>query len=285
MSKQNVNASSYTGGILNMIGARPGMGFQYDGPTMIDTIWYSITLTTTHDAIEKLIIPPPLKVDRDLPPDVRILYFVNRNTRGYDGELTPYQGFMFMANTVHQGRKGSAGWEYVDAVRGDKTDMDIMGSWSVYFGMLKKMANISFLPVSANEFEVTVERRGVRLVTMRFRVGEEMPAESVQAINDSMVDGTFTVREIPNADFSGFADRTICWTPTSENKMQRAWHLDGGAVEFGNLPLDPLDEMPVLGVAGGISFQASTGKRIFTAMEVVEQLPLTADFQEAIAAE
>ena len=256
-----------------MLGVRPGEGFQYECPAIIDTIWYSLTLMTTHDAIEKLILPPPLKVDRDMPPEVRVMYFVNRNTRAFDGELTPYHAVMFMANTSHQGRKGSAGWEYVDALYGDKTDMDIMGPWSVYFGMLKKMANITFLPLTANEFEVTVNRRGVRLITMKMRVGEELSRDKVTAINAANVNGTFTVREIPDATFSGFVDRAICWTPTHENKVQRAWNMDRGVIEFGNLSLDPLDQMPVLGVSGGISFQTCTGKRIFTAMEVVEELP------------
>ena len=281
----NTTGGAYTGGILNMTGARPGDGFQYEGATMIDQIWYSLTLTTTYEAIEKLILPPPLKVDRSLPPEVRVMYFVNRNCRAFDGQLTPYQAVMFMANTEHRGRKGAAGWEYVDALYGDKTDMDIMGPWSVYFGMLKKMANINFLPITANEFEITVDRRGTRLITMRLRVGEELSVEALAAINAANVNDTYTVREIPNPTFSGFADRAICRTPTSETKLQRAWNADRGFIEFGGLPLDPLNEMPVLGVAGEICFQNSTGQRIFTAMEVVEELPRELETPQAIAAE
>lgn len=267
------NAQGYTGGIMNMTGARPGEAFRYEGPTMVDQLWYSINLTTTYEAIEKLILPPPLKVDRDLPPEVRILYFVNPNCYAYDGELVPYQGFMFMANTERGGRKGIAGWEYVDALHGDKSDMDMMGPWSVYFGMLKKMADINFLPVSADEFEITVNRRGKRLIRMRLRVGEEFSPEAVKSMNDANVKGTFTVREIPNHDYSGYADRAVCWAPSCENEIQRAWKADRGFIEFGHLPADPLDEMPVLGVSGEVVFQNFCTQRVFTAMELVEELP------------
>ncbi|PKO49458.1 MAG: hypothetical protein CVU31_00470 [Betaproteobacteria bacterium HGW-Betaproteobacteria-4] len=273
MDKMGSSENAYVGGIFNMMGARPGEAFRYDGAVMADMIWYSLTLTTTYESIEKLILPPPLKVDRNLPPEVRVMYFVNRNCRAFDGQLTPYQGLMFMANAEHRGQQGSAGWEYVDALHGDKSDMDIMGPWSVYFGMLKKMANINFLPVSAKEFEVTVDRRGSRLLTMRLRVGDEMSADAVAQINQANVNGTFTVREIPDPSYSGFVDRAICWTPTNENQVLRAWQADGGFIEFGGIPGDPLNEMPVLGVAGGLCYQTDTGKRIFTAMEVVEELP------------
>lgn len=276
---------AFVGGTLNLMGVRPGEGMRYEGDTMIGTIWYSVTLTTTYDAIQKLVIPPPLMVDRDLPAEVRLLYFVNRRTRGYDGAFTPYQGLMLLANAVHRGRKGSAGWEYVDALRGDKTEMDIMGPWGVYFGMLKKMADIRFLPVTATDFEVTVDRRGTRLLDMEFSVGEELPAAAVAQFNAAMTTGTFTVREFPNENFSGYAERSVCWTPTFENKIERAWTMTQASLAFGALPLDPLAEMEVLAVSPGLCFQASTGKRIFTEMEVVERLPLSADTEALVAAD
>ena len=141
----------YVGGILNMTGVRPGEAFSYSGPTMRDQVYFTVSFTSTHDAIERLIIPPPLKVDRDKPPVVQAMFFVNRHNVAFDGRLTPYKAFMFMAHVKHGDRCGLAGWEYVDGLYGDKTEMDIMGPWSVYFGMLKMMADISFLPVdSAN---------------------------------------------------------------------------------------------------------------------------------------
>ena len=118
------DGGSYTSGILNMTGARPGEAFQYEGATMIDQIWYSLTLTTTYEAIEKLILPPPLKVDRSLPPEVRVMYFVNRNCRAFDGQLTPYQPaanltFGVVAEALYLGADFPGGDEYFDGQLAD----------------------------------------------------------------------------------------------------------------------------------------------------------------------
>ena len=134
---------------------------------------------------------------------------------------------MFMAHVNHGGRSALAGWECVDGLHGDKTEMDIMGPWSVYFGMLKKMADIRFLPVGLGELEITVTRRGVRLVTMRLKMGEELAPNALALVND------------------GFAS---C---------------------VGSLDLDPLADIPVLGINQALCFQATSDKPVFNAMEVV----------------
>ncbi|MGW4334069.1 acetoacetate decarboxylase family protein [Rhodococcus sp. USK10] len=275
MSEHNASPG-YTGGILNLSGTRPGNAYKYDGPAMPHQIYFTMTFTSTHDAIEKLIVPPPLKVDRDLPPEVQVLYFVNPGCRAYDGRVTPYQGFMFMARVRHGDVAGRAGWEYVDGLYGDKTEMDIMGPWGVYFGMLKKMADIRFTPIGGNEFEISVTRRGVRLVTMTIRTGTELSDAEIEAINaaNSQVGKTLTVREIPNVNYSGFVDRSICVAPSDGNTVSRAWAADKSSIVFGHDDLDPFDELPVLGVGGALSFDLNSDKELFSEMEILENLPL-----------
>jgi hypothetical protein len=267
--------NGYIGGVLNMTGARPGEAFRYAEPTMRDMLNFTVSFTSTYEAIERLIVPPPLKVDRDKPPVVQATYFISRHNLAFDGRVTPYHAFMFMAHVNHSGRSAMAGWEYVDGLYGDKTEMDIMGPWSVYFGMLKKMADITFLPVGLNEFEVTVNRRGVRLVTMRLRMGEELTPDALALVNEGFASsgGNFTVREIPNTKYSGFVDRSICWTPTDHTRASRAFSASDGFIEFGSLALDPLSDMPVLGINQAVCFQATSDTPVFNSMEVVEHLP------------
>lgn len=275
MSEHN-EPPGYTGGCLNLMGTRPGNAYRYDGPLMPGSTWFALTFTSTHDAIEKLIVPPPLKVDRDLPPEIDVQYFVNPHNRAYDGRTTPYQGFLFMARVRHGDITGRAGWEYVDGLYGDKTEMDIMGPWGVYFGMLKKMADIRFTPIGGTEFEITVTRRGIRLATMTIRTGTELPATDVEMLNTASAQWpkTLTVREIPNVSYTGFVERSICLAGTDGNTITKVWTADRGSITFGHDELDPLDELPVLGVAKELSFTMDCHQELFSGMTVIEQLPV-----------
>lgn len=267
---------AHEGGIFNISGVRPGNAFDYDGPTMPGMVYYTVTISTTHDAIDKLVMPPPLKVDRNQPAELTISYFANRHNRAFDGRVTPYQGFLFSAATVVNGKSGTAGWEYVDGLYGDKTEMDIMGPWSVYFGMLKKMADIRFLPLGGDRFEITVVRRGVRLATMTLRMGARVPHEAVQAMNqdsNNCAFGTYTVREIPDSRYEGYVDRGIYWAGSTGSTIDRAWMADEGSITFGHLEQDPWSEMPVLSVSRASIFELTVPKEVFSDLQLVEALP------------
>jgi hypothetical protein len=274
-----MKSEDHVGGILNITGVRPGNAFAYEGPTMPGMVYYTVTITTTHDAIDMLVMPPPLKVDRSQPAELTISYFVNRHNRAFDGRVTPYQGFLFTARTVVNGNAGVAGWEYVDGLYGDKTEMDIMGPWSVYFGMLKKMADIRFLPLGGDKFEISVVRRGVRLVTMQLRMGVPLSDTAVHAMNKgpessgSCGFGTFTVREIPDSHYSGFVDRGIYWAGSEGSSIDRAWAADEGSIEFGRLDQDPWSEMPILTVNRAIIFESTVPKEVFHGLRLVQELP------------
>lgn len=274
-------SEAYVGGTLNLAGVRPGGGFTYDGPTMPKMVFFGLTFTSTYEAIERLILPPPLKVDRDLPPEVQVLFFVSPGNRAFDGRLTPYQGFLFTGRTTHGELRGRAGWEYVDGLHGDKTAMDVMGPWGVYFGMLKKLADIRCVPVGVNEFEISVTRRGTRLATMRFSLGSELPDAAVEAINVGAAEfgSMLTVREIPDVKFENFVDRAICASAGDANRVTRAWSAHGGSLEFGHLELDPLDELPVLSIGDGIVFEADSDKAAYSQLKILEHLSRTAGEQ------
>ncbi|MGN7712639.1 acetoacetate decarboxylase family protein [Agrobacterium radiobacter] len=266
----------YIGGVLNTTGVRPGNAFQYEGPAFPKQVYFVQTITSTHDAIERLVVPPPLKVDRDMPPEIQIMYFTNIGNLGYDGRQASYQACMFMARVKHGDISGRAGWEFVDNTHGDKTEIDLMMPWGVYFGMLKKLADIRFYPVGVNEFEMTVTRRGIRLVTMRIGLGQALSSEAVLEMNalNAKSGDTLLVREIPNETYSGFVDRAICRARSGDNFMSKAWSAEQGPVSFGHAELDPLDELPVLGVDKAIVFELRTEKELFTTVDVVERLAL-----------
>ena len=271
-----MESQKHIGGILNMTGVRPGNAFAYEGPTMPGMVYYTVTITTTHDAIDMLVMPPPLKVDRSQPAELTISYFVNRHNRAFDGRITPYQGFLFTARTMVKGKAGLAGWEYVDGLYGDKTEMDIMGPWSVYFGMLKKMADIRFLPLGGDKFEITVVRRGVRLITMQLRIGTPLPDSAVHTMNqgtEGAAFGMFTVREIPDSHYTNFVDRGIYWAGSEGSSIDRAWAADQGSIEFGSLDQDPWTEMPVLSVSRALIFESTAPKEVFHHLRLVEELP------------
>lgn len=264
---------SYTGGILNLTGVRPGEAFRYEGLSFPDMTVYMVTFRSSYEAIEKLILPPPLKVDRSQPPEVLAWYFTSRNTLPMDGRVTPYHGFQFRAYTEHAGVKGFAGWEYIDALDGDKTRIDIMGPWGVYFGMLKKLGDISFVPTSVDAFEVTVRRRGETLIRMNMQIGAEMDEAAVAQMNKGG-SKTLTVREVPDVNYAGFVDRTVCISPTdSSNQVLRAWNVVNASIEFGSLDLDPLAELAPEGVVRAVAFNATASVETFTGMKVLERLP------------
>ncbi|WP_157219498.1 acetoacetate decarboxylase family protein [Flavisphingomonas formosensis] len=274
-----MNSGTYIGGILNLTGAMPGDGFQYDGPAMPSYPVYMVMFRSTHDAIERFILQPPLKADRSEEPIVKMWYFVNPQNRAIDGQVTPYHAVQFAAPCIHNGRKGQSGWEYVDGLRGDKTSMDIMGPWSVYFGMAKKMGDISFIPVAPDEFEITVDRRGTRLVTMGIRIGAELTGEQLDAVRAQAVwPEQMTVRAIPSPDYSHFTQYAVCATSTEEgNSIDRAWLADKASVVFGHLDMDPLDELPVLEITGAYAVMNTTHKIVFTEMRVIDDLLQSAD--------
>jgi acetoacetate decarboxylase len=269
----------YIGGVLNLAGAAPGEGFQYDGPTMPSYPMYLVMFRSTHDAIERLILPPPLKADRSQPPIVKMWYFINQHNRAIDGQVTPYVGVQFAAHCVHGKRTGQSGWEYVDGVRGDKTEMDIMGPWSMFFGMSKKMADISFVPIAPDEFEIGVDRRGTRLITMGIRVGAELTGDALDAARARAVwPEQMTVRAMPSPDYTGYSHHAVCATATTEgNSIDRAWLASNASVKFGHLDMDPLDELPVLEIVGAYAGMNTTEKIVFTGMRIIDDMLQTND--------
>ncbi|KPM42504.1 hypothetical protein AK830_g4040 [Neonectria ditissima] len=264
----------YIGGVLNMTGARPGQAFSFPGPAFPRQVCYIIKFTSTYEAIEKYILPPPLKVDRNLPPEVIVWYFSSPESKGPDGSPAPYQGFQFRGNTEVDGVKGMAGWEYIDGLRGDKTEMDVMLSWAVHYGMAKKFADIRFTAVSGDEFEITVDRQATRLVTMRLRLGQEIDGDVLKGLAESadspLAKDTFTVREMPNSDFSGYSERTVCTAPTGRScNVTQAWSADRGSIEFGHLESDPLSELEPQEVTLTMVANIQVQKETFTELKVV----------------
>jgi hypothetical protein len=258
--------------VLNLFGVRPGNAYNYEQKAMPSVIHFDITFESTHEAIEALVLPPPLESDRTEPPIVTISYFTNAEVYAYDGRNTPYQAVMLTARTQWADRKGVAGWEFVDGLHGDKTDMDIMGPWGLHFGMLKKFADIKVSHTGAHEFNVEVTRRGKLLVKLGLRAGDAVDESELRAFNQSSL-AVFGVREFPNVDYTGYIERSIVASdPVTDDRVARAWHADSGFVEFHSGELDELADLPVHTVTGAYVYDSSSRKEHFGARYILADL-------------
>jgi hypothetical protein len=284
MTALDRDQDTYVGGVLNLMGVRPGEAYQYEQPAMPHVIHFDVQFESTHEAIEKLVLPPPMTSDRRFAPIVNISYFTNAECYAMDGRNTPYQAVLMTARTQWGDKSGVAGWEFVDGLHGDKTAMDIMGPWGQYFGMLKKLADIRVSHTGADQFTVQVVRRGRLLVSMGLRTGVAYDDAELQALNAAS-QGVFGVREIPNADYTGFVERSVVWSdPVTEGRVSRAWHADSGFVSFGAGELDPLDELTVGRVVGAMAYDSSCRKEHFGNRRVIADL-LGADAEAPVSAE
>ena len=100
-----------------------------------------------------------------LPPTVELQFFVNpRGSCAFDGRYTPIRGFMFLAHVRHGDVAGRAGGNMSTVCTATRPTWTSWGRGACTSGCSKKMADIHFTPIGGNEFEVTVTRRGVRLV-------------------------------------------------------------------------------------------------------------------------
>lgn len=249
--------------------ALPGEAFKYDGPTFPNQICYAFKFTSTYEAIEKLIIPPPLKVDRSQPPEVTVWYFSSSNSVGPGGKPVPYQGFQFRGFTEYDGVKGVAGWEYVDGLGGDKAAMDIMGPWAIQFGMMKRYADFLFVPIDGDRFEVVIKRHGKILIKLAMSLGNMIDKSVLDAMaknpSNPFSQSTITVREIPNEDFSGYLDQSVLMSPTPEAVIVRkAWEGKDVTIEFGFTEDDPLSELEPKDVGTGMIVNIEVTKEVFT---------------------
>lgn len=264
---------------MNMFGGPVKEAYQFEGPAFPKQTCYIMKFTSTYDAIERLILPPPLKVDRTQPPEVLLWYFSSPDSRGPGGQVVPYQGIQFRGYTERQGVKGIAGWEFVDGLRGDFTTADIMGAWGMQFGMMKKYAQIRFTPIGGDEFDIIAVRHGITAFRMTIRMGvmlEEQQLQEALKGMGSIMRETFVVREIPNLDWTGYTDRCIASTPTAKTlKIRRAWGVGDGTVEFpcgGLVPLENLSELSPRDVQGLLIGEMEVGKDTFLRIKLVENL-------------
>ena len=255
-------------GIGNLLGARPGPhAFNYEGPQFGECTALVATYNTTHAALAQLL-PPPLEPLYDLPATVSLLAELTREYRGRDGRVIPYTKVIFHCLAGYKGHRGRAHLvEYVDGPNGDMTiPGEALIAAGIYVGMLKKLGQIRFQPLD-DGYEVTCDRRGARLLTMRIRRREEMPPEQRKLLASTVflyqpelaLEGEFGVREIPTPSIDGYIDRSV-WmfpvyrpdpSPTVKTKteagVKRVWAADA-SIELGYLELDPLDLMPIVGM-------------------------------------
>lgn len=280
-------------GVTNLLGARPGTAAMhgFDGPGHINQTRLFFALETTHDALQQVIVPPPLEVDRDAAPVLTIMPFTSPQFRGRDGRVTPYTGFAFFAPVKHGGVRGQAGWEFIDGADHDKTQADMLPFTGQVYGMLKKFADIGFfvngeevsdlsLIEAGDDIEITVDRKRQRLVTLKLRVTGSSDQQLSAGAGDMVRGGgetvVFGVREIPTVDYKGYVDRSIVASSAGDEPLasSKTFNAEPVSVEFGISELEALDLLEVRKVlaAGGVT--SDVPKSVISDMYVVEQLPL-----------
>lgn len=263
----------------------------FDGPGHRNQTRIFFAFETTHAALQSLVVPPPLEVDRDAPAICTIMPFTSPEFRGRDGRLTPYTGFAFFAPVVHNGVRGQAGWEFIDGANHDKTGADMLPFTGQVYGMLKKFADIRFLvngeEVSdlsvmqkGDDIEITVDRKQQRLVTLKMRITGSSAEQLTEGVGKTIQGGgetvVFAVREIPTVDYKGFVDRSIVASSAGTEPIvpSRTFTGEATSIEFGASELESLDLMDVkkLVAAGGVT--SDVPKEVISGMRVIEQLPL-----------
>lgn len=289
-------------GLNNLLGARPGTPpmFGYDGPMHRDFTALTISFESTHDALQRVFVAPPLQVDRDVAPVANIIAFTAPQMRGRDGRLSPYTGVLFQAPCVWKGRKGNAGYEFIDgaAPAHDKSYAEQVIYAGVIWGMLKKFADIRFYVngveslgdmsnvSSGDSIQVTLDRRGRRLIDLRAQVKDEIAEPEKLAMTNRQGDDSdgaplprvsMDVREIPTVDYSGYSERSIMTNLGHVTASARkAWIADPLSLEFSESELDALDLLNPVRLLGAAVTITEVPKTTVTGRGILEQLPLDA---------
>lgn len=272
-------------GVMNIFGARPGTPSMhgYEGFARENMTSVILSFETSHDALQQVIVPQPLEVDRDAPPILTVQAFTSPLFRGRDGRHLPYTGYAFFAPTRYKDLRAVSGWEFMDGAGHDKTIADMMSAAGLVTGMLKKLGDIRFwvngrenlgdlsTVQPGDEVRVTVDRRGIRISGMRVRVGEEIK-DLEEAVGVYSVLG---VREFPTVDYKGYVDRAITAFAEPNKLPRKAFAAEPLSIEFGESEHESLDLLPIGRlVHAGIKIQDGT-KESMSEARVVDQLPLT----------
>lgn len=298
-SRSDYGSDLVPAGVTNLLGARPGTAAMhgYDGLMHEDMTQLFFVFETTHEALQKLIVPPPLEVDRDKPALCTVMAFTSPHFRGRDGRKDPYTGFTFFAHTKFQEFTGPSGWEFVDgpAPLHDKTCAEKLVLTGQIFGMLKKIADIRFyrngLEVvgdlstleEGDDVEVTVDRKGRRIASLRVRIGAELPRGSTDsATADAPFAGTvapgriLAVREFPTVDYKGYVDRSVVATFDLSGRPapKHLWTAQPVSLEFWESESEALDLLKVSRLVGAAVAVVDSAKEGTSMMEVVANLPL-----------
>lgn len=285
-------------GSNNLFGARPGTSafYGYDGPAHTDFTSVTIAFETTHDALQKVIIPPPLEIDRDVPAVGRIMAFTTPNYRGRDGRLAPYAGVLIQAPSRWKEHRGNTSIEFVDGVAPahDKTVRDSPPLTGAIYGMLKKFADIHFYVngvesgdmstvQEGDDIIVMLARRGRRLAEMRLRVSKERTG-STDMLSTESEEGhreapriVLGVREIPTVDYSGYVDRSITTrsiTDSAAVTVRTSLTAEPVSLEFWESELEALDQLKIVRLIGASVAVSDISKENISGMSILEHLPL-----------
>jgi hypothetical protein len=227
-------------GVSGILGIRPGPeAWPYDAPLMQDCSSVIVPFESTYDGIAQWL-PPPLEPIEDLPPTVTLLWMTTLRHNGRDGRVFNYTVLAFHTFARYKDVRARALLvEYIDAADGDITVAgEKLVAGGLYLGMPKKIGRIR-QQVIGDQTEVSCDRHGQRLITLRFRRGDELQEPPFR--EDSLVDGnSLAVREIPAPDYRSYSERSVIQLKWDSQSPKRAWTAEA-TLELGHLELDPLD--------------------------------------------
>jgi hypothetical protein len=266
-------------GTAAVFGCRAEASFRYDGPTDENMTSWSTSIVSTHDSIEQVFVPDPFTVDRDAAPEARIIALIERRRKRMDGKTEPYAAVQIAVPVVYTdsmgvSHRGSYAMEYVSSANAQ--DQTSVGSWlPVYgqtFGCYKPLANIYIQPDGDDVVDIYVDRLGKRVMSMSFTRGEEV-VDSGNPFGGEGRSTTFTLREIPNVNFTAYTERSVCVKEGFTTPPKKFFHATA-RVELANDDVYQLGDLVRTGLGDTFVSVQEITKEDYVDHYVLEYLPV-----------
>ncbi|MER1967111.1 acetoacetate decarboxylase family protein [Castellaniella sp. GW247-6E4] len=234
-------------GMMWIYGKKPSVPAPaYEGTFSEQMRLWALSYKTTEEGI-RAMLPDPLEA---IPGVDEVMIFAGwaPHVRFINGEQHTYCEVGWWIPCQYKGERGlHMAITYMDSSSHDQADGGYMGATTgrEIFGYVKTVATVN-LDCLGSKMSGTVDRRGVRLVSMHLDFVEEAEP-SVDMFKAAGFNQFLFVKEIPNCDFTGYDVRKV-----TAFSLDRMWdnvasvRYGTGRVEYGHLDSDPVDVLKVV---------------------------------------
>lgn len=143
--------------------------------------------------------------------------------------------------------------------------------------MMKRLADMYFVPIDGDTFEMAIKRHGTTLIKMTMGMGAELNRSVIDSMisnpNNPFSKKTLTAREIPNEDYTQYLDQSVLVSPTAGAvKVNGAWEGKDATIESGLLESDPLTELQPGKIESAMIVNMQTNNEVFIGMKLLAKL-------------